>query len=42
MCEKYDGESIFERLDAKWLEEWLDEYSLGKLWSAGDLGGNRW
>ena len=42
VCEKYDGESIFERLDAKWLEEWLEKYSLGKLWSAGDLGGNRW
>ena len=42
VCEKYNGESIFERLDPKWLTEWLEKYSLGKLWSAGDLGGNRW
>ena len=42
VCEKYDGESIFERLEPKHLTEWLERYSLGKLWSAGDLGGNRW
>ena len=42
VCEKHDGESIFERLEPKYLTEWLKEYSLGNLWSAGDLGGNRW
>lgn len=42
VCEKYDGESDFERLDTKWLQKWLEKYSLGKLWSAGDLGGNPW
>ena len=42
VCEKYDGESIFERLEPKHLNKWLEKYSLGKLWSAGDLGGNRW
>ena len=42
VCEKGDGESIFERLEPKYLTEWLQKYSLGKLWSAGDLGGNRW
>ena len=42
VCEKYDGESIFERLEPKHLTKWLEKYSLGKLWSAGDLGGNRW
>ena len=42
VCEKYHGESEFERLEPKYLTEWLEEYSLGKLWSAGDLGGNRW
>lgn len=42
VCEKYDGESIFERLELKHLNKWLEKYSLGKLWSAGDLGGNRW
>lgn len=42
VCEKYDGESTFERLEPKYLTEWLKEYTLGNLWSAGDLGGNRW
>lgn len=42
VCEKHDGESVFERLEPKYLTEWLREYSLGNLWSAGDLGGNRW
>ncbi len=42
VCEKYDGASEFERLEPKYLTEWLAEYSLGNLWSAGDLGGNRW
>ena len=42
VCDKYDGESVFERLDPTWLKEWLEKYSLGKLWSAGDLGGNPW
>ena len=42
VCEKHDGESIFERLEPEYLTEWLEKYSLGKLWSAGDLGGNRW
>ncbi len=42
VCEKYDGESDFERLDTKWLQKWLEKYSLGNLWSAGDLGGNPW
>ena len=42
VCEKHDGESIFERLEPKYLTEWLKEYTLGNLWSAGDLGGNRW
>ena len=42
VCEKYDGESIFERLEPAPLKKWLDKYSLGNLWSAGDLGGNRW
>ena len=42
VCDKYDGESVFERLDPTWLKKWLEKYSLGKLWSAGDLGGNPW
>ena len=42
VCDKYDGESVFERLDPTWLKKWLEKYSLSKLWSAGDLGGNPW
>jgi predicted ATPase len=42
VCEREDGESRFERLDAEALKTWLDQYSLGTLWSMGELGGNRW
>jgi predicted ATPase len=42
ICEKEDGESSFERLDAERMKHWLDRYSLGELWSIGELGGNRW
>ena len=42
VCEKHDGESTFERLDADRMKHWLDRYSLGQLWSSGELGGNRW
>lgn len=42
VCENYEGESLLERPDAEYLKKWLQDYSLGKLWTAGDLGGNRW
>jgi predicted ATPase len=42
ICEKEEGESVFQRLDAGQLTEWLKRYTLGKLWSMGELGGNRW
>ncbi len=42
VCEKHDGESVFERLDGKRMKVWLENYSLGDLWSRGELGGNRW
>lgn len=42
VCEKDHGESRFERLDGTVLKSWLDKYSLGELWSSGELGGNRW
>lgn len=42
VCEQENGESRFRRLDADALRVWLDEYSLGTLWSMGQLGGNRW
>lgn len=42
VCEQENGKSRFERLDNDQLKTWLDEYSLGDLWSSGQLGGNRW
>ncbi len=42
VCEKIDGASRFERLDPDALKLWLESYSLGELWSMGELGGNRW
>ena len=42
VCEQENGESRFERLDGERLRRWLDQYSLGDLWSSGELGGNRW
>jgi predicted ATPase len=42
VCERVEGISRFERLNAAQLKEWLEKYSLGKLWSMGEIGGNRW
>lgn len=42
VCEKEGGESRFTRLDDARLKTWLDDYSLGDLWSSGEIGGNRW
>jgi predicted ATPase len=42
VCEKFDGATEIQRLDAARLRAWLDKYSLGSLWSSGEIGGNRW
>ena len=42
VCGKRDGQTEMKRLDPERLEEWLEQYSLGYLWSIGELGGNRW
>jgi predicted ATPase len=42
VCEKDEGATRFQRLGAEALKAWLEEYSLGQLWSMGQLGGNRW
>lgn len=42
VCEKHNGQSTFERLDGPRMQDWLERYSLGELWSIGELGGNRW
>ena len=42
ICEKRERQTQFRRLNADDLKHWLDRYSLGELWSKGELGGNRW
>lgn len=42
VCEKTNSRSSIRRLDAEHLRPWLDEYSLGSLWTSGEIGGNRW
>jgi predicted ATPase len=42
VCEKVKGATKLRRLDADDLRVWLERYSLGQLWSRGQLGGNRW
>ena len=42
VCEKDEGSTRLHRLDADDLRVWLERYSLGQLWSRGQLGGNRW
>ena len=42
VCEKHDGQTQLKRLDKDELGHWLERYSLGDLWTKGELGGNRW
>jgi predicted ATPase len=42
ICEKENGSSTLRRLHADQLSSWLKEYSLGQLWTKGQLGGTRW
>jgi predicted ATPase len=42
VCEKENGASTLRRLSADQLSSWLKEYSLGELWTKGELGGTRW
>jgi predicted ATPase len=42
VCDKVDGATRMTRLSKESLRVWLGEYSLGRLWSRGELGGNRW
>jgi len=42
VCEKESGVSQFRRLDAGKLSTWLEEYTLGQLWTKGQIGGTRW
>ena len=42
VTEKHDGKTAINRLDEAELGDWLEEYSLGELWTKGEIGGNRW
>ena len=42
VCEKHNGQTSMRRLDRSDLKVWLEKYSLGELWTSGDLGGVRW
>ncbi len=43
VCERDDENGTqCRRLSSENLEVWLQEYSLGKLWRKGEIGGNRW
>jgi predicted ATPase len=42
VCERGEGRSHPTRLEPEKLKPWLERYSLGTLWTRGDLGGTRW
>jgi predicted ATPase len=42
VCEKVNGATEIRRLEADRLKVWMEKYSLGQLWSSGEIGGNRW
>jgi predicted ATPase len=42
VCEKRGGSTVMQRLSGEDLGVWLGKYTLGQLWTRGDLGGNRW
>ena len=42
VCEKGENGTTMRRLDGEKLAVWLKDYSLGNLWTSGQIGGNRW
>ncbi len=42
VCERTPTGTTLKRLEAKALETWLEEYSLGEVWLKGGIGGTRW
>jgi len=42
VCEKSEGQTSMRRLDGQALQEWLQKYRLGQLWTQGQIGGVRW
>lgn len=41
ICEKYDGQTQLSRLNSVDMQHWLEDYTLGELWTKGELGGTR-
>ncbi|MCX6052238.1 MAG: AAA family ATPase [Campylobacterales bacterium] len=41
VCDNEDGHTVMKRLKKDDLKDWLEQYSLGELWSKGEIGGNR-
>ncbi|MBB5022859.1 AAA family ATPase [Desulfurispira natronophila] len=41
VCENRNGSTTMQRLCQEDLALWLEKYSLGELWSKGEIGGNR-
>jgi predicted ATPase len=39
IAERHEGASVFRRLDAEHLKEWLEDYALGELWKMNVVGG---
>jgi predicted ATPase len=39
VVEKKDNQSVFKRLDAESLKDWLEDYTLGELWYKNVIGG---
>jgi predicted ATPase len=42
VSEKVEGSTAIRRLSKPDLAVWLKDYSLGNLWTSGEIGGNRW
>jgi predicted ATPase len=42
VSEKIEGSTAIRRLSGSDLAVWLRNYSLGNLWTSGEIGGNRW
>ena len=41
-CGRHEGQTWFKRVTTGIAEAWLNDNSLGQVWSMGGIGGNRW